>query len=67
MTTGSGGTADFIAFSMPKVKFMGADKSDGPKGLSMTMPFEATYFSSGGSGTAHQKTTLQIHDSLASV
>jgi hypothetical protein len=65
--TGSSGTADFISFCLPNVKFMGADKSDGPKGLVQTMPFEALYLSTGGAGTANEKTTLLIHDSLATV
>lgn len=67
MTTGSSGTADFITFTMPKVKFMGASKSDGPKGLVQTMPFDATYISTGGSGAANEKTTLMVHDSRATV
>ena len=65
--TGSTGTADFMSFCLPNVKFMGANKSDGPKGLSQTMPFEAMYLSTGGAGTANEKTTILIHDSLASV
>ena len=65
--TGSTGTADFMSFCLPNVKFMGANKSDGPKGLSQTMPFEALYLSTGGAGTANEKTTILIHDSLASV
>jgi len=65
--TGSTGTADFMSFCLPNVKFMNANKSDGPKMLTQTMPFEALYLSTGGSGTANEKTTLLIHDSLATV
>jgi hypothetical protein len=64
---GSGATADFVSFCLPNVKFMNATKSDGPKGLTQTMPFEALYLSTGGAGTANEKTTVLVHDSLASV
>jgi hypothetical protein len=65
MTTGSSNTADYIAFSFPRVKMGGAGKNDGEKGLVQTMPFTALLASSGGSGFNVEQTTMQIHDSLA--
>lgn len=40
-TSGTSATSDFISFFMPRVKFGGASKDDGNKGLVMTMPFTA--------------------------
>ena len=68
-TTGTGATADFIAFTMPRVKVGGASKDDGEKGLVQTMPFTALFNSSGDDGTTNTATslatTLSIQDSKA--
>jgi hypothetical protein len=64
----AGGTeddADFMAFSMPRVKMGGSSKDDGEKGLTQTMPFVALLNSSGGTGINTEQTTLSIQDSLA--
>jgi hypothetical protein len=69
-TTGTGATADFIAFTMPRVKVGGASKDDGEKGLVQTMPFTALFNSAGDDGTTNTvtslATTLSIQDSKAS-
>jgi hypothetical protein len=65
MSTGTTGTADFMSYSMPRVKFSGAGKDDGNKGLVMTMPFTALLPTTGGSGVMHEQTTLQVCDSAA--
>ncbi len=57
--------ADFIAFSMPRVKFNGSSKDDGEKGLIQTVPFQALLNGAGGSGVATEKTTLWVQDSQA--
>lgn len=63
--------ADFIAFTMPRVKVGGASKDDGEKGLIMTMPFTALFNGTGGAATGATATnalttTLSIQDSSLS-
>lgn len=65
LATGSGGTADFMTFTLPRIKFGGASKDDGEKNLVQTMPFTALYHASGGSGVNHEQTTLAAQDSQA--
>ncbi len=70
-TTGTGATADFIAFTMPRVKVGGASKDDGEKGLVQTMPFTALFDTSAGADTGATATdtlatTMSIQDSKAS-
>lgn len=69
-TTGTEANADFIAFTMPRVKVGGASKDDGEKGLVQTMPFTALFNSSGDDGTTNTATslatTLSIQDSKVS-
>ena len=55
--------ADFIAFTMTRVKFGGASKDDGEKGLILTMPFTALIDTAGGTGTNKNSTTISIQDS----
>ena len=61
-TTGNTKNADFMSFVLPRVKFGGASKDDGEKGLVQTIPFQALFNSS---GTGANKTTLIVQDSLA--
>lgn len=63
--TGTSSTADFIAITLPACKAGGATKSDGEQGLQLTMPFQALYNSSGGSGISSEATTIWIQDSQA--
>lgn len=58
-------TADFLAFSMPRVKVGGADKADAEKSLVQTFPFTALYNSAGGAGVKTEQTTLAFQDSQA--
>lgn len=64
-TTSNAANADFISFSMPRIKTGGASKSDGLKGLIQTIPFEALLNINGGAGVNSDLTTLIIQDSLA--
>jgi hypothetical protein len=61
--TGSGATAEFISFALPRVKLGGATKSDGEQGLIMTCPFQALYNSDGAATDGDENTTLWIQDS----
>ena len=63
--TGSSAQADFMAFTMPRIKVGGASKDDGEKGLVQTMPFQALLNVNGGAALASDFTTLSIQDSLA--
>jgi hypothetical protein len=67
-TTGSDGDADFMAFTLPRVKVGGAAKDDGEKGIVQTMPFTALIdinagADTGATATDTLATTLSIQDS----
>ena len=62
-TTANTAAADFIAFTMSRVKFGGSSKDDGEKGLAMTMPFTALLNTAGGAAVANLATTISIQDS----
>lgn len=64
-TTASTAAADFVSFSMPRVKLGSADIDDGEKNLSQTLSFTALYNSAGGAGTSSEQSTLVIQDSQA--
>lgn len=63
--TGNADNADFMSFSMPRIKFKSAGKSDGEKSIVQTMAFDALYYGAGGAALASQQTSMQVHDSLA--
>lgn len=65
LTTGPEAAAEFITFSMSRLKVGGADKSDGEGGVVRTFPFTALLNSAGGATSQHEQTTIAIHDSLA--
>lgn len=65
MTTSNDAAADFVSFSMSRVKLGGADKADGDGGVVRTFPFTALLNTNGGSGTAHEQSTIAMQDSLA--
>jgi hypothetical protein len=56
--------AAFVAFTFPRVKFSGASKDDGNKGLVMTMPFTALENTTANNGTF--PSTFAVQDSSAS-
>lgn len=64
-TSDNTAAADFVSFALPRVKFGGASKDDGEKGIVQTIPFQALYNSAGGTGIATEKTTLSVQDSQA--
>jgi len=51
-----------IVFVMSNVKFGGADKDDGEKGLTLSMPFIASENVNGGVAAANLQTTISIQD-----
>lgn len=65
LSTGSSGTADFVALSLPNIKLGGAQKDDGEKGLMEKIPFQALYNSAGGTGTSTEQSTIAVQDSQA--
>lgn len=65
LTTTNDAAAEFLSFSLSRVKVGGADKSDGEGGVVRTFPFTALLNSAGGTGTAHEASTIAIQDSLA--
>jgi hypothetical protein len=65
LTTDSTATADFVSFTMSRVKIGGADVTDGASGLTRTFPFTALKNTTGGSAVANLATTIMVQDSLA--
>lgn len=57
--------ADFVSFSMPRCKATSAPKNDGERSIIQTLAFRALLPVNGGSGFAHEQSTLAVHDSLA--
>ena len=62
-TTANTPNADFFGVTMSRLKFGGASKDDGEKGLTLTMPFTALLNSSGGTAVADLATTISFQDS----
>ncbi len=57
--------ADFIRYSMERVKLTGDAPDDGEKGIMRTLPFTAEINIAGGAGLASDQTILSIQDSQA--
>jgi hypothetical protein len=64
-TADNTGAAEFMAFTLPRIKAGGNQKSDGDKGIVQTIPFTALLNVAGGGTTGTLQTTLAIQDSLA--
>lgn len=62
-TTANTPNADFFGVTMSRLKFGGASKDDGEKGLTLTMPFTALLNSAGGATVANLATTISFQDS----
>lgn len=65
MSVSDAGTADFVSFVCPRVKFGGSAKDDGEKQIVQTLPFQALLNTAGGTAANSQLTTLSIQDSQA--
>lgn len=65
LTTGNAAAADFIAFSLPRIKVGGASENDSQSGIIQTFPFTALYNGAGGAGISSEATTLLVQDSQA--
>lgn len=59
-TTENTKNPDFVSFVLPRVKFGGASKDDGERGLIQTIPYQALF---NASGDGADKTTLIVQDS----
>ena len=57
--------ADFIGFSIPRIKVGGASKTDGEKTITQTFPFQALLNTTGGAALATDLTTLTVQDAQA--
>lgn len=65
LSASASAAADFISFSLPRIKVGGADKPDAEKSLVQTFPFTALYNSAGGAATNSEQTTIAFQDSQA--
>jgi Phage tail tube protein len=64
-TDNSDADADFVSFSLPRVKIFGDDADDGKKQIVRTYPWTAEYNGTGGAALANDLATISIQDSLA--
>ena len=64
-TSGISATADFQSHIFHRVKLGGANKGDGEKGLTMTVPFTALENTAGGTNKSSFATTYWVQDSAA--
>lgn len=58
-------TADFVSFTMPRVKITGDAPNDGETAIVRTYPFTAEIYTAGGAALAYDKTILAVEDSAA--
>lgn len=65
LTTGNAKDADFVSISLPRIKVNSNTRDDGEQGITSSHSFTALLNSAGGTGTATEKTTMSIQDSLA--
>lgn len=63
MTTSNAANADFVSFTLPRIKLSSAKKDDGQKGIVATLAFTALVNVAGGAGTATDATTVSFQDS----
>lgn len=64
-TADTSATADFVGFSMGRIKLTGDAPDDGEKAIMRTYPFTAEINGAGGAALAFDKTILTIQDSQA--
>jgi hypothetical protein len=57
--------ADFLGFSLPRIKVNSASRNDGEGALTLQCNFSALYNSAGGAATTSEATTLVVQDSQA--
>lgn len=62
-TASNAANADFIGFSIPRLKVGGSSKDDGEKSLILTVPFQGLLNSAGGTDLATDLTTIIVQDS----
>jgi hypothetical protein len=65
LTTNNTNNADFVAFTLPRIKLNDAAKNDGTGGVVQTFPFQALMNIYGGVGQSSEATTVLIQDTLA--
>ena len=65
LTVSNSATADFITFTLPRIKLGGAAKDDGDKGLVQTIPFTALLNLGVIATTGQEQTTIMVQDTLA--
>lgn len=64
-TSDNTASANFVGFSIPRMKFTDGNKDDGEKTLTFSGTFQALFNTNGGAGTATDQTTLAVQDSAA--
>ena len=65
LSTSPAAAAEFMSFSLPRIKIGSADKDDPDQAITQTHSFAALLNTTGGAGTSSHETTLAVQDSLA--
>lgn len=65
MTANNTAAADFVTFSLPRVKLNSFTKDDSEQGITASVDFQALLNIAGGAGLATEATTIVVQDSLA--
>lgn len=65
LPSSSSAASEFVAISIDRLKFGGADRDDSEGIKTVTLPFQALFNTSGGSGINTEATTMRIQDSAA--
>jgi hypothetical protein len=65
LTTSNLKDSDFISITLPRVKVNSNTRDDGEQGITAQHSFMALLNTAGGAGTATERTTISIQDSLA--
>ncbi len=65
LTADNTAAAEFVSFTLPRVKVTSATKTDDTQGIVASFDFVALLATTAGAGTAYEKTTISVQDSLA--
>lgn len=64
-TTSNLAAADFVAYTLQRLKFGGSGKDDPETGIRQRIPFQALFNTTGGASNKHEQTTIAIQNSGA--
>lgn len=65
LSASNAAAADFMGFTLPRVKLTSADKDDPEASITQSFGFQALLNVNGGAGTSSEETTINVQDSQA--